>query len=205
MEAAEVADDGAADEAPEGWDWEPHPWRRYAARIIDLTLFGTIGMGLLGLLLNVVAPQAVDWALSGSLPANFAVLPALTWLLSAPFTAWFLSRWRTSPGKALFGIRVVALNGERISYRRALHRELLMTVRGGGVGLPLISFLCMVKSYSDLEAENRTPWDDAAETRSEGGALDGWQYFGRTFGTVILLAIKAVDVFEQLASLNPER
>lgn len=205
MQSLEADGGAGAIEAPAatGSDREPHPWRRYAARVIDLTLLGLIGMAPIFILLLVLAPDAGDWLVGGSWIASLFVLGPLSWFVAAPINAFFLTRWRATPGKWLFGLRVSGAEGGRLRFRQALTRELHLLFWGAGLGLPLIGLLCMVRSYFDLENDNRTRWDAAAGSLVEARGIAGWQLAGVIVGTVLVAAIKMMDMVDRLMGFGP--
>jgi hypothetical protein len=190
MAADEIASDAATSDPPAGWDSGFHPWRRYGGRMIDVELFGLVGIVPIMILVYLVDEAAGDWLTSGSRLASYLVLAPLAWLLSIPFTAFCLSRWSTTPGKLLFGVRVVSQGGGKLSYREALRRELSLLVWGVGLGLPLISLFAMIRSYADLEIEHESKWDRQVGSVVLGRMLKGWQMAGLILGTIIVVILK---------------
>lgn len=100
----------------------PCPWRRYAARWLDLLIYG--------LLWNAIARCIFRLNLGSGFYANWlftlvdTAVGVLLMLLIEPVLLHF---WGTTPGKWLFGLRVRAENGEKIAYRcRIVMRETKM-------------------------------------------------------------------------------
>ena len=95
----------------------PCPWRRYAARWLDLLIYG--------LLWNAVARCIFRLNLGSEFYAGWlftlvdTAVGVLLMLLIEPALLHF---WGTTPGKWLFGLRVRAENGEKIAYRTAFAR-----------------------------------------------------------------------------------
>lgn len=66
-----------------------------------------------------------------------------------------------SPGKWLFGLQVVDIDGHAPGVRLAFSRELQVWVRGLALGLPLVSLVALGLSYRRLSRRGRTQWDQA--------------------------------------------
>lgn len=86
------------------------PWRRYFARMLDLSIYGLFWTALMTLVLHV---NLLDRA------------PILEWIdsLAALLMMLFLEPlwlrlWGTTPGKALFGLRIEREDGRRGVFRR---------------------------------------------------------------------------------------
>ena len=100
-----------------------HPWRRFFARMVDLTLYDLM-LPLLMLLFIKLWPEleGLHWLLhDGNLLYRIMVLAsgALLMLFLEPL---LLSWFGTTPGKALFGLSVTDPHGGRLYYARAFQR-----------------------------------------------------------------------------------
>lgn len=127
------------------------PWLRYWARHLDLLIISAITGGILALPLS-------DSQL-GKLSHNFLIGFTML-LLFIPFEALMISLLGTTPGKWIFGIKVRAENGAKLSFKKAFHRSLLVWWRGQGAGIPIASFLTNLNGYQVLKHElGRTTWD----------------------------------------------
>lgn len=60
------------------------------------------------------------------------------YLLWLPLEAGFLTATGTTPGKWVFGIRVVKSQGQKLAYPEALKRAFLVWVQGEGLGIPVV-------------------------------------------------------------------
>ena len=118
---------------------QPHPWRRYFARSLDLTLAGLA----VSLVRFCVFRQTVD---SGA-GARIVQL-ILSWtvlMLAEPFLLHF---WGTTVGKRLFGIRVVSIRtGEKLGLSEAFSRTGMVFACGDGASIPLVNIGCNIYSY----------------------------------------------------------
>jgi hypothetical protein len=76
-----------------------------------------------------------------------------------PVEALFLSVGGATPGKWIFGIRVTSLNGENLTYGKALKRAVLVFVLGDGFGVPIVNLLPRLYAYRRLTKTGSTLWD----------------------------------------------
>lgn len=130
------------------------PWRRYWARSFDLFLYSMVWIAFEIGVLNidvVLRPQ--------TLIRNFGewLMPFVLMLIVEPF---FLSRWGTTPGKWLLGLRVTYHNGRLLSYSEAAARTESLFVHGLGLGIPFYTLLRQYLSYRELHNGLRMRWDE---------------------------------------------
>lgn len=160
-------------------------WRRVGAQIVDqlVRLLFAAAVGVAGFValadepfswsdapLDSINEGAIDY---GNTAADYNAL----WLLAVIFGLYFLSalvyapafmaRWRgATPGKRMFGIRVVRADGSDLDFGAAFLREpiikgLLVNGVGGIIGIvPLISYL-----WPLWDRECRAGHDFLAKTR----------------------------------------
>lgn len=77
-----------------------------------------------------------------------------------------LSLFGTTPGKALFGIRVLTLAGEKVSALKGIIRSFLVYILGVALFLhPLLSFAAMTFAFFRLMARGSTFWDSTLKMR----------------------------------------
>jgi uncharacterized RDD family membrane protein YckC len=184
------------------WDREPHPWRRYAARSIDLGLFGFVGTMAVAILLIILDERLLPW-LSGGLPlVSFFVLSPLAWLTSVPPVAFCHARWGATPGKLLCGLRVLDGGGGRPGFSKAVAREGRLLLWGAGFGLPLIGLGCAMRSYTELEGEGEARWDRDSGCVSLARPAVGWQRAGLVAAAAIVVLLKAWGAAESWSALG---
>lgn len=127
------------------------PWRRYFARTLDLSLAE---------LLCVAVGAAV-------FRINFArftkleswLLGLLVWAVLLPIEAFALSRFGTTVGKRVLGLRVEHCDGRRLTYGEALWRTLAVFLYGCGCCIPIVSVWRNWKSYKAVQDEGAM-WDE---------------------------------------------
>lgn len=120
------------------------PWRRYWARCLDFYLYSC----------------CIQWLL----PINSSGFSLLTGLLAMLLTEpLFLSRFGTTPGKAIFSIRVTDPEGARLRYGDAMERTWLVLWEGEGLRIPLVTLYFHYKSLTAAESGKPLPWEKDSE------------------------------------------
>ena len=134
-----------------------HPWRRLAARTVDIC---TVGLALFLLLIfafsATMPEQATGFAKAIENPIVASVVLYLIWL---PAEALLLSLFGTTPAKWLFGIRVAHLGGDLLTFSEALNRSFLVYVQGVGFGIPFVALFTQLFAYRRLTKTGTTLWD----------------------------------------------
>ena len=118
---------------------EPHPWRRYFARGIDLALVG-LPVSFVQYVLLHRNYTTVSWW-------EDIVCALIGWGLLLLLEPLLLARFGTTAGKWCMGITVTRPDGKRLSYSEALNRTALVWFYGAGLGLPLVELVCNYRSY----------------------------------------------------------
>ncbi len=143
-----------------GLDGEPHPWRRYFARMIDIVINGLAMWFLIGLVLAAVdqdTAKAITDFLDRSQTRSASAF--LTLVLVMFPNALMIGFTGATVGKWLFGIRVTREDGQPIGVGAALWREVLVWFRGLGIGFPIVTLFTLIKAYRTLKNDGRTTWD----------------------------------------------
>ncbi|MDA9114806.1 RDD family protein [Burkholderiaceae bacterium] len=138
-----------------------HPWRRLFARTVDTLTAGLLLFLLLFIPLTFGVMLAMPERGAGFADAIFqpfigSILLSLVW---APAESVLLSLYGTTPGKWLFGMRVVHPNGGMLSYPDALKRSFLVFLQGLGLGIPVVVWFTQLFAYRRLTKTGTTLWD----------------------------------------------
>lgn len=173
--------------APSWTDTAPHPWRRYLARTFDMA---TGGVALLVAAIFGLARYAPDtWLAIGPFVDNGIAAAILVPLASIPPSAVMIGLTGGTPGKWLFGVRVLDAAGRPAGIAVALRRELLVWFGGLGLGVPVVSIVTALKAKGTLEQTGRTSWDRtlslAVRQRPDGPR----QVAGFALGTALLAVL----------------
>ena len=129
-----------------------HAWTRFGARVVDLTLFQALAIGLL---------HAATGFAPDPFTANLWTVLVTVGLLGAwtPFEAWFLARYGATPGKWAFGLRVLHPDGSRLTFAEAWRRAAMVWALGLGLGLPVLQLILSALAWKDLSDTGTTVWD----------------------------------------------
>ena len=145
---------------------EPHPWRRYFARGIDLALVGLPVSFVQYVLLHRNYTTVSRW--------EDIVCALIGWGLLLLLEPLLLARFGTTAGKWCMGITVTRPDGERLSYSEALNRTALVWFYGAGLGLPLVELVCSYLSYRRYTRGEELAWEEGSVERFDGrGYPDG--------------------------------
>lgn len=114
-----MEDLGEGDTATANWtDTGIHPWRRYAARLTDMLTIGLAISIVGGFVAYGVAPDAADaWLAEADTPVGRFRDTIILLVLMAPISAAFIGATGLSPGKWIFGVRVLKDGARSVSLR----------------------------------------------------------------------------------------
>lgn len=127
----------------------PNPFRRYAARFLDLSLC-TLPFVLAELLSHTLLTDnlVVTWLRN--------VLAMLLLILVEPL---LLHTWGYTPGKWCLGLKIRDRNGEKLTIRRARRRCWQLFGKGQGYFIPIYDLVRQWKSYRACRDGEPLPWD----------------------------------------------
>ncbi|MBR2047408.1 MAG: MerR family transcriptional regulator [Oscillospiraceae bacterium] len=146
---------------------QSHPWRRYGARMFDLLLCSTISGRLL---------FYMPWWKLGGFALNLIIMLVLEPALLCLFA--------TTPGKAIFGIRVTDTEGKRLSYSDALERTWSVLWDGMALGIPLLELFFEYRALTDVEEGELLPWEEDTELTFADGKNWRWAAFAVLYGAI---------------------
>lgn len=162
-----------------GVDKGIEPWVRYWARTLDLMLFGIALVAVFALVSFEQFEKTSD--------ILFSMIVITLWIFVESI---MLSVWGTTPGKSFFKITLQKTDGSTIGISEAFLRSFRVAWRGLAVGIPLLSFLTLLRACDRLSQEGSTSWD------LDGGFNVVRQRIGR------LRVVLAVIVFVALFGLH---
>jgi len=172
------------------------PWRRYFARLLDLSLYALPYHAVLMLCFNV----------NFSLPRVqlLTVIDSIVgFLLMLLIEPLLLHRFGTTPGKWLLGLRVEYLGRGHWGWLDCLNRTYGVVSRAYGWGIPFYSLYRMAKTWELVKAGSELPWDTDCETMCTGKPLRWQQVLGYLTAQAVFIA--ATVALLLLAQLPPNR
>lgn len=128
-----------------------YPWRRYFARMLDLVVYFVVWSFALAFVFHV---NLVTRGTLGDLLDSIIIL--LMMLFVEPL---LLKLWGTTLGKAIFGLRVAARDGRKLSYEEGLRRTWGVFGIGMGYYIPIYNLVRLWKSYKLCQKEEIQPWE----------------------------------------------
>jgi uncharacterized RDD family membrane protein YckC len=141
---------------------------RFCARALDDILIFSLVMGL------AIYDGKAD-LLEFLFPASLLIFPAISFL-GIVIEAWLLSRFGTTFGKWLMGLRVVGDDGLPIDFSTAIGRSLSVWFRGWGIGFGsiVITVSATIQGFLFLK-HGITPWDYIKNTQVQHTGLRWWR------------------------------
>jgi uncharacterized RDD family membrane protein YckC len=144
-------------------------WRRFWSRRVDL-IIEIFVLSIASVLIfphffSALADDFGTWIM-----LEIALLP-IAFLLDAVCLATF----GNTVGRKLAGVRVVRVDGARVSLNTALQRNLRVYLMGCGLGLPFVSMITMIHSHSTVSQGKKAAWDLACETEVKLVHPEGWR------------------------------
>ena len=136
---------------------EPHPWRRYFARGIDLTLVGLPVSFVQYVLLHRNYTTVSRW--------EDIVCALIGWGLLLLLEPMLLSRFGKTAGKWCMGITVTRMDGGRLSYGEALERTAAVWLYGAGLGISIVELVCNYRSYRRYTRGEELAWESGSIER----------------------------------------
>ena len=186
----------------------PQPWLRFWGRMLDYIWFVFVLSFVAGFFLP--PPEVViEWSRHSG---GWSFLVSSVWpLLFVPLEAWCLSRYGTTPGKALLQIQVRNHEGGLPSFQQALTRSLLVYLKGLGLALWIVPLFTMSYSRMVLIQTGATSWDRECQTRVEHGEPEMWRFvivagvmLAMGFFVVLALLLTSHQFMEALRSSLPK-
>ena len=156
---------------------EHFPWQRFFARLLDGQIYRTLWM----LLLPALGFNMLKNSRGGMLFLELLTLG--TMFLLEPL---LLSRFGTTPGKWLFGLRVTSPDGRKLTYAEGRERTAYLFWYGIRLNLPFFRLYRLYVSYTDEQQGKALPWEDGSEQTIRDHA--GWRFAAAAVLAALLIA-----------------
>ncbi len=131
--------------------YEPHPWYRYFARSLDISVYT-----ILSILVFFVLPGKNVDSLGGISGLAVSYCAFAFMFLIEPLLIHFFG---TTLGKLITGIYVYDEDGNKLSYLAALKRLAHMFLEGMGLGVPIVGIILNIISCKKCN-KNELAWDE---------------------------------------------
>ncbi len=128
-----------------------HPWRRYLARMLDMSIYNIFWSAFLAFVFHV------NLTARGNLGNLFDTFMAMAIMLFLE-PIW-LHLFGTTPGKAIFGLRIENPDGGHLSYSEGFERTWGLIGAGFGYNIPIYNIYRLWKSYKMCNEGETQPWD----------------------------------------------
>lgn len=130
-----------------------NPWRRFLARMFDLFLYRILWTAFLAFVVHINMGARSGF---GSLFDSFVSIVLM--LLLEPLWLKFLG---TTPGKAIFGLKIEGADGRHLDYGEAFERTWSVIGTGMGYEIPIYNLVRQWKSYQLCIDNEPQPWDES--------------------------------------------
>ena len=169
-----------------------HPWRRYLARSFDSVIYMILWTAFLAFVLRI---NALDRNNSANLLNT--IITTIMMLFLEPL---LLHLFGTTPGKAIYGLKIENPDGRRLSYTEGLERTWGVLSKGMGFNIPIYNMIRLFKSYNLCIENEIQPWDESISyTIKDTKWYRGILYIG---ASIVLFAILFTIISAQLLPPN---
>lgn len=134
-------------------------WRRWFARVLDFWSESFLVTFMAGYVLGRNFPGFVTWIREPGM--NYLVTIACT-PLAMLLDAAIYKLCGNTLGKALLGLRVLYIDGGRLSFRQYLARNLGVWAMGLGFGIPIVNLFTMANQAGLVSSGKRASYDEAS-------------------------------------------
>jgi hypothetical protein len=138
----------------ETWYVTPHClFLRFWARTLDNSIAIFVG-GLVAVFMGFDVAEK-----------SSRIVLAVTLLgLWVPIEAMLLSALGTTPGKALFKLKIAMIDSRRPTYSTALGRSFRVWMQCLGFGIPIVSLITMILACTRIRDLGKSSWDEECGT-----------------------------------------
>lgn len=130
-----------------------HPWRRFLARMFDLFLYRILWTAFIAFVFQINIMSRSGFS---SIFDSFVAIAMMLFL--EPFLLKILG---TTPGKAIFGLRIETSEGRHLDYGEAFERTWGVIGTGMGYEIPIYNLVRYWKSYQRCVENEPQPWDES--------------------------------------------
>ena len=130
-----------------------YPWRRFLARMFDIFIYNVLWSVFYAFVFHVNLTARSNL---GNILDSFIAVAIM--LVLEPL---WLHLFGTTPGKAIFGLRIETPDGRHLSYSEGLERTWGVIGDGMGYNIPIYNLIRFWKSYELCIENEPQPWDES--------------------------------------------
>ncbi len=146
---------GARERINNGEKTCPHPFRRFAARILDTTLMTLIGGAILRLGFRVNVGISLKMV---------AYCEIIFWLFEMMIEPLLLTTIGTTPGKFIMGIKIRDMKTKnKLDLKQGYIRALKLAWQGFGFMIPIYTVFKRAMSFLRCRMDDTMPWDNGID------------------------------------------
>lgn len=165
------------------------PWPRFWAKSFDVNLLAMPAGFLIALVFPTFFIAEADGSPPNPILLGMAITP-LVMIMDAVLTSYF----GTTVGKALAGLEVRDLEGNKVNIETSFKRSALVCVKGLALGIPGIAIFTQWSGYNAVKLAGITSWDETTKTRVYNKS--------NSLSRTVLVAIFAVAMLIFISFLN---
>jgi uncharacterized RDD family membrane protein YckC len=174
---------------------EVRPFTRFWARTFDYMIVSTIV--ILFFELPAIPPDVPFWEVLRQLTENeqfkqFAITNFIAMVCWHGLEGILLHVWGTTPGKAVFSIRITQADGGPVSLGAGVARSFLAWGAGLGFGFAPVNFLGMALALLMLLLQGATLWDRVLGTRVHHQPMTTARILVAVAGFLLLMVISSL-------------
>ena len=192
-----------------GFDYEallvrdPRAWARFWAKQFDFILF------IIPLFALTIVLAIVGFVIGAALDVNMADVDAIVYgpyyevgavvFMFICYAALFpliegalIAGAGSTPGKAIMGIKLKSLDGEKLKLGTSIARSYSVMLCGLGLTLPVVNLITMWVSYKHLQEVGLMPWDEKRRVDYETHSVNGLRW------ALVVFVVMAFIIYERL-------
>lgn len=142
---------------------EPYVWHRTFARLFDVYVIGGL---LFVVLFSLLAAKHTHlyFQISAFFDDKEPLIFIPPFVLFSFIEPFLISRFQTTPGKALFGLRVHYEDEENLSLKDSFRRTFYAMGFGVAFGLPLVQYVTGLRQFVTVKKNHKTFYDKQLQT-----------------------------------------
>jgi uncharacterized RDD family membrane protein YckC len=167
-------------------------WPRFWARTFDTFLYSLLAGLVIGLLFPSFFMAEIFEGRGGAILIGLLILPFVMII-----DAVIISKFGSSLGKAIAGLRVADIDHEKLTLETSLRRNMQVYLKGLALGIPLLNLAAYGNAHAAVRDQGLTSWDQATGSRVFATSNNEF----RTVA-IAVLAIATIAVDRALAQMT---